>query len=96
MKINELIIDLTQLPQFAEKGQIIAAFYGILYCRDHLVNDALTLQQVIKSLFNKIEKNGLECINFDRRPDLALPRPFEVAAIFNRIPGIEFKEKLHK
>ena len=57
------------------------------------INAKRTLKKIITMLFNRIYKKGLHIINYQYNTDLTLPRPFEVAALFNKIPGIEFREK---
>ncbi|QXM06298.1 ABC-ATPase domain-containing protein [Crassaminicella indica] len=87
-------IDLSFVEQLVDPSQTRAIALMIKYLSKKLQNHAVPLSILIESLYEEIEKNGLEIISpyIGKHPgNLALPRKFELSAAINRLRTLKVK-----
>lgn len=78
-------IDLSALEQLVDDSQ--ARAIGAMLTRLRaLARPGLALRDLLRVLFDEVETDGLYAL--DPSPELALPRPLEVAATVNRLRGL--------
>lgn len=91
---GKTVIDLSFVEQLVDSSQTEAIANIIRYIKNKYVNDRTSLIDIIKKLYKDIEEKGLEVISpYTGSPagNLALPRPYEVAAAINRLRVIKMK-----
>lgn len=85
LSFGEEEIDLTALDQLVDDSQTRAI--GVLLQRLRaLARPGLPLRELLVILWTEVERRGL--YDLDPSPELALPRPFEVAAAVNRLRAL--------
>ncbi|MER3485817.1 MAG: hypothetical protein C4345_07510, partial [Chloroflexota bacterium] len=83
---GEDVIDLTALEQLVDDSQARAIGAVLRRLRD-LARRGLPLRELISIAFQEIRQHGLYAL--EASPELALPRPFEVAGAVNRLRALE-------
>jgi predicted ABC-class ATPase len=83
---GEEVIDLSALEQLVDDSQSRAVGAMLKGLRS-LAQRGLPLRELLQDLLVEVERDGLYAL--ERSPELALPRPFEVAAAVNRLRGLE-------
>jgi predicted ABC-class ATPase len=83
---GEEVIDLSALEQLVDDSQA-RAIGAMLKGMRALARPSLPLRELLSDLFADVEKDGLYAL--EPSPELALPRPFEVAAAVNRLRGLQ-------
>ncbi|MEA2514142.1 MAG: hypothetical protein QOJ59_3629 [Thermomicrobiales bacterium] len=83
---GEEVIDLSALEQLVDDSQS-RAIGAMLKGLRSLAQRGLPLRELLQDLLVEVERDGLYAL--ERSPELALPRPFEVAAAVNRLRGLE-------
>jgi predicted ABC-class ATPase len=79
------VIDLTALEQLVDDSQ--ARAIGVLLRRlRELARQRLSLRELLDVAFQEVKQRGLYAL--EASPELALPRPFEVAGAVNRLRGL--------
>lgn len=91
VQINREQIDLRYVEQLADSEQVTALGYCVKYAEQHLFGGRTRMQDVVKKLVDKIEKDGLEglCESRSSVANLAMPRQQEIFACLNRYRGME-------
>jgi predicted ABC-class ATPase len=80
------VIDLSALEQLVDDSQ--ARAIGAMFKRMRtLAGPAWPLKELLHNLYKDVEQTGIYAL--DRSPELALPRPFEVAAAVSRLRGLK-------
>ena len=76
MQINRENIDLRYVEQLTDSEQVSALGYCVRYAEQHLFGGRTTVQEVVKKLSEKIEKDGLAALCESRFSvaNLAMPR----------------------
>lgn len=91
-------IDLSSVEQIVDPSQVNAISAIILYAlRRNYIDGKNTIWQILKFVFNDIDKYGLDIISEhkDKHPGShALPRRFEVAAAINRLRSLKVIQKI--
>ncbi len=82
------LINLEALPQIAEAPQVLAIGYCLLMLNTEIKQQTQTIEYWLNWLYDKLEKNGLSCLQPDYPGTLSLPRKYEVAAAINRIRSL--------
>lgn len=90
VQINRETIDLRYVEQITDSEQVSALGYCVRYAEQHLLNGKTTVQEIVKKLEEKIEKDGLAglCGNTSSVANLAMPRTQEIFACLNRYRGL--------
>jgi len=86
-------IDLTQVAQLVDEGQLRAIGKGIeLARRAHMKNDA-DMAAVVEAVMNDVAEHGLDAL--DDRPigDYVAFRPYELAAAINRLRSLQVRTR---
>lgn len=91
VQINRENIDLRYVEQVADSEQVSTLGYCVRYAEQHLFSGRTTVQEVVKRLEEKIEKDGLAslCESRSSVANLAMPRKQEIFACLNRYRGME-------
>lgn len=91
VQINRENIDLRYVEQLTDSEQVSALGYCVKYAEQHLFGGRTTVQDVVKKLTEKIEKDGLAglCGSSMGTANLAMPRKQEIFACLNRYRGME-------
>ncbi|RKD32720.1 ABC-ATPase domain-containing protein [Thermohalobacter berrensis] len=87
-------IDLSYVEQLVDSSQTEAIANILKYIHRNYVDDKKTLKEIIEKVYSDIEEKGLEIISsYPNAPqgNLALPRPYEVAAAINRLRILKMK-----
>jgi predicted ABC-class ATPase len=79
---GEDVIDVTALEQLVDDAQV-RAIGAMLKAMRGMARPALPLRELLHDLFVVVQRDGLYAL--ESSPELALPRPFEVAAAVNRL-----------
>ncbi len=92
--VNELIfgaetIDLSAVEQIREVGQLRAIGAAVAYLQQHYLNGRRSLPQIIDAVMADLEAGGLDILTHSPQGDLAAFRPFELAAVVNRLRSLE-------
>lgn len=84
--LNKETVDLRYVEQIADGEQVMTLGYLLAYAESNLFNGRDTLQKVVDTLMDTIEKKGLASIvpGSYLPSGLALPRRQEIFACFNR------------
>jgi predicted ABC-class ATPase len=82
---GEDVLDLSALEQLVDDSQA-RAIGAMLKRLRTLARPDQTLRHLLDDLFAEVTKRGLYTL--DPAPDLAMPRPYEVAAAVNRLRGL--------
>lgn len=88
------IIDLSYIEQLVDSSQTEAISNILRYIVKKYINNKNTLKEIIEKVIEDIDSKGLEIISmYPSNPpgDIAMPRPYEIAAAINRIRGLEIK-----
>ncbi len=90
VQINRETIDFRYMEQLTDSEQVSSLGYCVCYAERHLFNGRMTVQDVVKKLIEKIEKDGLAglCENRSSVANLAMPRTQEIFACLNRYRGM--------
>lgn len=88
--INGKTVDLRYLEQLTDSEQTAALSYLLKYAQVHLFDGRHSLQEIVTQLTTLIDSQGLEALaESSYLPcGLALPRPQEIFAAFNRYRGL--------
>lgn len=91
VQINRETIDLRYVEQLTDSEQVSALGYCVKYAEQHLFSGKMSVQDVVKKLEEKIEKDGLAslCESRSSVANLAMPRSQEIFACLNRYRGME-------
>lgn len=91
VSINRETIDLRYVEQITDSEQVTALGYCVRYAQKHLLDGKRTLQEVVKMLDEKIEKETLAvlCESSSNVSGLARPRVQEIFACFDRYRGLK-------
>lgn len=91
IQINRENIDLRYVEQLTDSEQVSALGYCVKYAEQHLFGGRTTMQEIVKKLAEKIEKDGLAglCESRANVANLAMPREQEIFACLNRYRGLE-------
>lgn len=91
VQINREQIDLRYVEQLADSEQVTALGYCVKYAEQHLFGGRTRMQDVVKKLVEKMEKDGLEglCESRSSVANMAMPRQQEIFACLNRYRGME-------
>ena len=84
LELGEERVDLGAIDQLADPSQVRAIGPILLALRKHA--EGATLREALEATMAEVEARGLFAL--DPSPDLALPRPFEVAAALNRLRSL--------
>jgi len=85
------IIDLSAMEQLAEAPQTQAIGYILYELHKMLKEKEYSVRESVDSLYEKIEKEGLDVIKNEYRGTISLPRKYEVIAAINRIRSLKIK-----
>lgn len=90
VQINRENIDLRYVEQLTDSEQVSALGYCVKYAEQHLFDGRTRMQDVVKKLAEKIEKDGLAglCESRSSVANLAMPREQEIFACLNRYRGM--------
>jgi predicted ABC-class ATPase len=83
-------VDLSALTQLVDDSQARAVGAMLPRLRD-LARPGLPLRDLLDRLFTEVDRRGLA--GLDASPELAMPRPFEVAAVVNRLRGLVIERR---
>lgn len=86
------LINLEALPQIVEAPQMLSIGYCLLMLRTLMQKksqETQTTESWLKRLYDKLEQQGLSCLEADYPGTLSLPRKYEIAAAINRIRSLE-------
>ncbi|MGJ3245945.1 MAG: ABC-ATPase domain-containing protein [Elainellaceae cyanobacterium] len=84
-------IDLSAIEQIVDSGQLRAIGKAIARLQDRYLEDHYTLQDAINRVIADIEADGLDVLTRYPEGDLAIFRPFELAAALNRLRSLEVR-----
>ncbi|RME67480.1 MAG: ATPase [Nitrospirae bacterium] len=84
-------IDLHAVEQIAEKAQTEAIGFAMYYCRRYMDGKA-TVKEVVQRVMEDLKNNGLDILSPHVRGDLAIFRPFELAATLNRYRPLKVRQ----
>jgi predicted ABC-class ATPase len=82
-------VELSAVEQLVEPAQARAIANAIATARDHVIDDARSVQAVIAAIIAELEEQGLDAFQPHATGELAAFRAFELAAFLNRIRGLE-------
>ena len=84
--LNKETVDLRYLEQLADAEQTTALGYALLYAQLHLMDGKKNVRQIVKELFDLMEKKGLSAILDSKyvKTNLAMPRKQEIFGCLNR------------
>lgn len=88
------VIDLSAISQLVDESQTRAIAQALRYAAQRYVDGTLPLREVIRRVLGDMERDGFQVISpfSDSVPGIyAMPRPLELAAAFNRLPGLRIK-----
>ena len=90
---NKTEIDLSHLEQLIDPNQTNAICFIIHFIMEKVVNDKLTLPQVVEKVYGEISSKGLDIVSpYQGHPgNMALPRKHEIAAVLNRFRLLKIK-----
>jgi predicted ABC-class ATPase len=86
---GEDTIDLTALEQLVDDSQVRAIGELLRRCRT-LAHHGRPLRDLVRELFSEIDRQGL--YGLAASPELAMPRPFDVAGAINRLRGLVIEQ----
>ena len=88
--INRETVDLRYVEQLADSEQTTALSYLLRYAMTHLCDGKKDLRTIVNELVSLTEKQGLAaaCDSSWLPAGLAMPRPQEIYACFNRFRGL--------
>lgn len=91
VSLNKETVDLRYVEQIADSEQVMTLGYLLAYAESNLFNGRDTLQKVVDTLMDTIEKKGLASIvpGSYLPSGLALPRKQEIFACFNRYRNLK-------
>ena len=87
-------VDLAGLPQLVDPGQARAAGDAILYALEKgYLDGAASIADILARVFAALETGGLALLSAGDRGagDHALPRPYDVAAVWNRLRALQVR-----
>ncbi|HSM58030.1 MAG TPA: ABC-ATPase domain-containing protein [Candidatus Sulfomarinibacteraceae bacterium] len=82
-------IDLSAVEQLVDGSQTRAIAEALVHAWDHYIDGQCTVAQVIDRIMADVENEGLDTLSPFLRGDLAVFRPFELAAALNRLRTLE-------
>lgn len=90
---NRTPIDLKYLEQLVDTSQTNCISVAIEYIQKNLVNDTMTITQIVNKIYEIIDEKGLdELSSFSGHPgNLALPRKHEMIGALNRFRHLNIK-----
>ncbi|RKD21553.1 Predicted ATPase of the ABC class [Caminicella sporogenes DSM 14501] len=90
---NKTLIDLKYLEQLVDKSQTNCIAVIFEYIAKNIVNDNMTISEIVNKIYEIISKKGLEELSsFSGHPgNLALPRKYEIIAALNRFRHLKIK-----
>ncbi len=86
-------VNLSSLEQLVDVSQTRAIGDAIRYAAGRIMDGRTTLKEVIDILYEEMEKKGLDVLFPPKVGNLALPRPFELAAAINRMRTLKTKQQ---
>jgi predicted ABC-class ATPase len=89
LQFGEQQLDLGALEQLVDRSQaagVAAALVQLV--EDRHLDGTTPLRQALDSLFDAVDRDGLDVLRRGRPGDLARPRPAEVAAALNRLRSL--------
>jgi predicted ABC-class ATPase len=86
-------IDLSAVEQLVSHSQTRAVADAIIYIRNRYMNGNFSLQEILNLFQDDLNKNGLDMLSRYPQGSYALPRPLEIAAAINRMPGLKIEMK---
>ena len=91
--INRDTVDLRYVEQLADSEQTAALSFMLKYAQLHYCDGRRNLREIVNELMNLVHDKGLEALADGSwlGSDLAMPRPQEVFACFNRYRGQVWK-----
>lgn len=84
-------IDLSAAEQIVSPSQTRAIADAIIYARNRYMNGKLSLKQLLDRIMQDLKDRGMDMLSPYPRGNYALPRPFEIAAAINRLPGLRMQ-----
>ena len=90
VSINRETIDVRYVEQIADSEQVSALGYCVRYAQKHFLNGREPLREIVRRLEETIQREGLDaiCESASSVAALAMPRPQEIYACFNRYRGL--------
>ena len=90
---NKTEIDLSHLEQLIDPNQTNAICFIIHFIMEKVVNDKLTLPQVVEKVYGEISSKEVDIVSpYQGHPgNMALPRKHEIAAVLNRFRLLKIK-----
>jgi predicted ABC-class ATPase len=90
---NKEAINLINVEQLVDASQTDCIAVMLLYLIENMLDERLTLAEVLDKLYKFIQNKGLDAISpYTGHPgNLALPRKYELAAAINRYRGLMVK-----
>jgi predicted ABC-class ATPase len=90
---NKTEIDLSHLEQLIDPNQTNAICFILHYIMEKVVDDKLTLPQVVEKIYGEITSKGLDIVSpYQGHPgNMAMPRKHEIAAVLNRFRLLKIK-----
>ena len=90
VQLNRETIDLRYVEQITDSEQVTALGYCMRYAQKHLLDGRKNMQEIIKELEEKMEKDSLAglCESSSNIAPMAMPRKQEIFACFNRYRGL--------
>ncbi len=88
LRLGDVRVDLTKLHQFVELGQVRAAGHILAWIADN-VSGSITVAELLDRVEQRLAVQGLQGFVPARYGDLAQPRRFELACVFNRVRGLK-------
>jgi predicted ABC-class ATPase len=86
-------IDLSPVEQLVNHSQTRAVADAIIYIRNRYMNGNFSLREILNLFQDDLNKNGLDMLSRYPQGNYALPRPLEIAAAINRMPGLKIEMK---
>ena len=83
------VIDLSAVPQLVSRAQTKAVGRALVLARESFMDGERSLGEISGLVARMIEKEGLDALDGRRTGDLAAFRPFEFAAVLNRLRTLE-------
>lgn len=86
------IIDLSFVEQLVDESQTRAIALSLYWLWERM-RGKRTLREGLKDLFNMLKTEGLDALSLrnEAEGNLAMPRPYEIAAAINRIRGLKVR-----